>query len=457
MAFRNTTGSALMLAALMQALTLAAACGGGDGSKSNATGGSGNEAGADTTPEGGSLNTGGKRSGGGSGTEGGTTSVGGNDVGTTTPAPEFEGVDIEGVPLTPTLGCNGGFDADAKALALTIDEEAHSVLIDATDGNLRANGIVCTTPNGDPVLAADVDHLSITGTAGDDTAVIDLLVGDLGNGLLGSEGAIQLDLGGGYDRLVVRGTRDDDHMACAATSSMPESPLRIDLGSRSHSLKASGIERMVASLGPGNDSFDGAESSLRCNVPLELYGGGDSDILQGGSQNDIINGGDGGDEIQMGASQDGSDVINGGNDGDLVSYSKRSKAVTVTLCSAPSLLGCPEEECNCIPENGESSENDVIVNVEDIDGGAGNDTLVGDENSNVLSGKDGNDTLRGLGGADQLYGDAGDDIIEGGADADLLIGGTGKNSLDGGDGDDICFVRTTDVSKKSCETPVEVL
>lgn len=455
MAFRKTTSSKLLFAGLMQVLALTAACGGGDGSKSSADGGSGGSTAGTGSSEGGApIDTGGTDPGTG-GTDGGNTNVGGNEPGSPTAAPEFEGVDLESVPLEPTPGCVGGYDADAKSLSLGIEDVNHLLLIDAPDGYLRANGQVCSSPDGTPMLAAEAEHLAITGGDADDVTIIDLLAGDLGNGLLGSDGAITVDLGGGSDKLIVRGTRGDDHMACMSTTSVQDSPLRIDLGSQAHCLKASGLENLLVSLGPGNDSFDGSESSLRCNVALEIYGGADSDMLQGGSQDDVLNGGDGNDEIQMGSSLDGTDIVNGGADDDLVSYGKRSKDLVVRLCSAPSATGCPPGECTCAGESGESSEHDVIVNVEDADGGSGNDNLIGDGNANVLSGKDGNDRLEGLAGADQLYGEAGDDTLVAGADADILIGGSGKNTLDGGDGDDICFVSSRD-TKKACETPVEV-
>jgi hypothetical protein len=47
-----------------------------------------------------------------------------------------------------------------------------------------------------------------------------------------------------------------------------------------------------------------------------------------------------------------------------------------------------------------------------IDGGAGNDTLVGGSGADVIVGRAGDDTLRGQGGADRLLGGAGDDTAE---------------------------------------------
>ena len=58
---------------------------------------------------------------------------------------------------------------------------------------------------------------------------------------------------------------------------------------------------------------------------------------------------------------------------------------------------------------------DSISNIENITGGGGNDTLVGDGNANTIVGGAGNDTLVGGFGADTLTGGAGVDYFVGGA------------------------------------------
>lgn len=105
--------------------------------------------------------------------------------------------------------------------------------------------------------------------------------------------------------------------------------------------------------------------------------------------------------------------------------------------------------------------NDINQNV---DGGGGDDQIIGKEGHDIfyggegddlLQGMDGNDTLRGDAGADVVYGGAGDDFVYGGAGDDLVIGDTdisiehpynlfilfqdeptGADHLDGGAGDD---------------------
>lgn len=107
---------------------------------------------------------------------------------------------------------------------------------------------------------------------------------------------------------------------------------------------------------------------------------------------------------------------------------------------------------------------DVIVapaSVEDVKGGAGNDTIVaapltasspcpescrflgvgsqtfeGGPGNDVVFGERGNDTLLGGAGDDQLFGGIGDDLLLGGPGNDRLVGGFGADSINGEEGDD---------------------
>lgn len=77
-----------------------------------------------------------------------------------------------------------------------------------------------------------------------------------------------------------------------------------------------------------------------------------------------------------------------------------------------------------------------IINVENVIGSAGDDTITGDDLANRLDGGAGNDTLSGGAGNDTVIGGAGDDKIDGGAGDDNLEGGNGNDTIDGGDGND---------------------
>ena len=113
----------------------------------------------------------------------------------------------------------------------------------------------------------------------------------------------------------------------------------------------------------------------------------------------------------------GADTIDGQGDTDTALYDERSagEPVTVPLAS--------------VGDDGAPGENDTLLGIENVTGGAGNDVLGGDDGPNVLSGNAGNDTVNGLDGADTLHGGDGRDIIAGDLGSDMLFGDGGDDSL----------------------------
>jgi Ca2+-binding RTX toxin-like protein len=71
-----------------------------------------------------------------------------------------------------------------------------------------------------------------------------------------------------------------------------------------------------------------------------------------------------------------------------------------------------------------------------IDGGAGNDVIMGGAGDDRISGGDGNDVVLAGAGEDRLAGDKGDDVLLGGDGDDRLDGGKGANFLFGDGGAD---------------------
>lgn len=74
----------------------------------------------------------------------------------------------------------------------------------------------------------------------------------------------------------------------------------------------------------------------------------------------------------------------------------------------------------------------IIRNIENVTGSVYNDQITGDGLNNILNGDLGNDTLSGGNGADTLDGGEGDDVLTGGNGADVMIGGLGADQLNGG-------------------------
>jgi uncharacterized delta-60 repeat protein len=78
-----------------------------------------------------------------------------------------------------------------------------------------------------------------------------------------------------------------------------------------------------------------------------------------------------------------------------------------------------------------------------IDGGDGNDVIVGGRSHDLLFGGAGRDLINGEHGADVLLGGADEDLLYGDEENDILIGGTGRDALLGGPGEDILIGGTT--------------
>ena len=222
------------------------------------------------------------------------------------------------------------------------------------------------------------------------------------------------------------------------------------------------VENIIG--GQGNDVLIGssADNALSGGPGDDLIkGGGGNDTLAGGPGNDNLQGGDGNDQLSGGPGNDfldggpGADVLDGGDGTDTVDYSGRTQPVSVT----------PDGVAN----DGEAGEGDNVTNVESINGGSGNDYLVGDGGNGVLNGGDGNDLLDSGGGSDTIIGGPGLDTVTyasrtapvtvdlaagtadtvgehdslqgiegvtGGSGDDTILGDGGSNILDGGPGND---------------------
>jgi Ca2+-binding RTX toxin-like protein len=165
--------------------------------------------------------------------------------------------------------------------------------------------------------------------------------------------------------------------------------------------------RNVLDGGPGGDALHGM--------------GGNDVLIDSGGDNapDSLDGGAGDDAMAAGA---GADVYSGGDGEDAVTdYAGRSFPGGVTLDNNAD-DGAPGEGDN------------VMANVEDVTGGAGADTLVGNDADNELDGGAGDDALAGGGGNDGLEGGAGRDTVDGGGGRDDLVGGAGADTLKSRDG-----------------------
>ncbi|WP_299694828.1 M10 family metallopeptidase [uncultured Tateyamaria sp.] len=81
----------------------------------------------------------------------------------------------------------------------------------------------------------------------------------------------------------------------------------------------------------------------------------------------------------------------------------------------------------------------VSSGTNEVFGGAGSDAITGGTGNDVLGGGSGNDTINGLSGSDTLWGSSGNDDIDGGLNNDLVGAGANRDTVDGGQGNDTLY------------------
>jgi Ca2+-binding RTX toxin-like protein len=173
--------------------------------------------------------------------------------------------------------------------------------------------------------------------------------------------------------------------------------------------------------GAGDDNLIG---NANANT---LTGNAGNDAITGGAGGDTLSGGAGDDTFSEGAANSGGDTIAGGSGGesagDTVDYSARAADANVVVDLS--------DDNNNDGVTGESDK--VRTDVENANGGGGNDTLTGNGAANTLNGNDGDDTLKGAGGPDTLSGGGGTgDLVDYSDHAAAVVADIGGPA--GGDG-----------------------
>ena len=208
-----------------------------------------------------------------------------------------------------------------------------------------------------------------------------------------------------------------------------------------------GLLHVSAALGDGDDMATAAAPHA---APFEgsvvFDGGPGSDELYGGPATDELDGGGGGrDELygRLGSDEltdgdaDGAydaDLLDGGEDtrnelalsldaGDTATYQARGAPVTVDLATH---------------RGGAPGEDDELIGIENIWGGAAADLLIGDDEPNGIRGGPGSDVLAGGASRDVMSGDGGEDEANGGEGDDRIITtDKGRDHTACGAGDDV--------------------
>ncbi len=328
----------------------------------------------------------------------------------------------------------GGTDADG------IDLGGDDVLFGGADDDTVIGGA------GEDIVSGDEGNDELHGGLGDDT----LLGGDGNDVIEDVEGNDSVEGGDGNDIINVGSTQGDENPDVG----YPEQPSATvpDLVFPGYDADEDpnddkdfvdgGAGDDIINTGDDDDTIIGGSGNDTINA------GFDDDTVDGGTGDDFIEGGEGNDTVEGG---DGDDTIFGGIDdplADAVSFPD----------DEPDALGFQD----LVPENNGDvlfggAGNDTIFGQDDddslfggdgddvldggidddmIQGGDGNDVVIGGQGDDSLTGNDGNDTVVGGDGADIVRGGTGDDDLTGDDGMDMLFGGAGNDTIDGGDDDD---------------------
>ncbi|WP_428659275.1 beta strand repeat-containing protein [Reyranella sp.] len=331
------------------------------------------------------------------------------------------------------IAANGGrvrFTRDIANIVLDLDDVEtleHRALggadnvrihdLSGTDTTLVKVDLAATV--GGSVGDAQADRVSVDGTAGADTVTVTAAGGVTSVG--GLAAVVQIsNAEADLDRLVLNGLGGNDVLTLnEAGGAVPAANL---LG------------------GAGNDTLTGGSGGD------QLFGEGDNDVLLGKGGNDLLFGGDGNDTLTGGDGDDqmfgeagndrmiwnpgdDTDLFEGGADFDTAEVNGGNGAEVFTATAngtrvrfdridpAPFSLDIGTTESLVVNMNGGDDSFSATGNLAaliaiTVDGGTGNDTILGSNGVDTLIGGDGNDFIDGQQGNDVALLGAGDDVFQ---------------------------------------------
>ncbi len=286
---------------------------------------------------------------------------------------------------------------------------------DTLTGNNLNNTLIGNA--GNDTFSGGAGNDTFSGGAGSDTYAF------LADTNLGSDTLVDDSSGG--NTVSFAGTAAGCAFALSSTAQQTVNPnLKVTLNSDT------AFRNLVG--GNGSDSLTGN------GLDNSITGNAGNDILSGGPGNDYLNGGTGDDvyPFVVDTVQLGSDTITDGSGIDRIDFSNSTVGVTLDLSSTS-------------PQNVSGSNLLTLTlasgySLENVNGGAGADTLTGNTLNNLLNGGGGgSDTLNGGAGNDTLTCAAGwmNCTLNGGAGNDSLVPADyGSASLNGGDGNDTYYI-----------------
>ncbi len=294
---------------------------------------------------------------------------------------------LRGLAGDDTLAGNDGIGADGA---------------DTLSGGSHVNGDTASYATRTALIDVTIDDLPDDGGGGEDDNVrtdIENVTGGTGiNRLTGDADANMLIGGSNFDLLTGKGGPDvlsggggpNDIASYAGHNA----DVTVTIGDGANDGDVGGID------GSGDDVMADIENLRGGSGDDRLTGNAVANELEGFAGDDVLRGASGNDRLTGGI--DGDKVI-GGLDTDLADYSQCDNAGRIAVD-----IGAGGANDGGVEDGPRRARDNVHSSVENLLGGCGNDTLIGDRDSNELDGYVGDDTLIGLGGPDHFDDDTGD-------------------------------------------------
>ncbi len=293
------------------------------------------------------------------------------------------------------LAVTAAFSPKLQVLSVFGDAQNNQISVSRNAaGAILVNGGAVSIVGGSPTVA-NVSLIQVFGLAGDDTVTLNEASGALPSAnLFGGAGNDTLTGGSGGDMLF--GQVGNDTL----------------LGKGGNDFLFGGV---------GNDTLTGGDADD------QVFGeaGNDRMIWNPGDDTDLNEGGAGTDTVE----------VNGGNGAEVFTTTANGTRVRFDrLDPAPFSIDIGTSEALVVNMNGGDDQFSATGNLAaliqvTVDGGAGNDTLLGTNGNDQLIGGDGNDFVDGQQGNDVAFLGAGDDVFQ-------WDPGDGSDTVEGQDGYD---------------------
>ena len=337
-----------------------------------------------------------------------------------------EAISAGGFANVSIIGSGNADVFDFSSIALTgiasIDGAAGN---DSLTGTGSADTLLGGSGNDTLIGAGGSDSLS--GDANDD-----VLIGGVGDDLLsGGDGNDVFQVSGtgdGFDA-VDGGLGTDTIQAMAANTTIGLTSL-----ANVETISGGAFAGVSIQGSSGNDSLDFTGVTLSAITKIDGGAGADTiigsaaaDTLVGGVGNDSLNGGGGNDVFQVSGTGDGFDAIDGGSGTDTIAAQANNTTIGLSsLTGVETISGGAFTGVSIAGSaNGDNLNFSAVTlsAITKVDGGSGNDTIVGSANADTIVGGAGDDNLSGSGGNDvfQVSGASdGFDAVDGGAGTDTI-------------------------------------